>query len=391
MDASWSSLGPNSISRFLQAANLDSLPEASALTENEWTILKGIIGEEAATRFRNSIGSGHNASAPALPIPKLTDFSDKIAELSAMDLELNTIMTEFMSGSITDNKVKMKETAAKRLKQLEEAQKKLAAADNAKSEPWWKRALKWVAAVVGLVVGVVAGVVSAPVTGGLGVAAAVLAAAAFTMFVLREAGAMDKLAEALAKHMETKHGWPPEKAKMFGMYFALGLEAAVTIASLVVNIANGVKMASAAKNLIDSANNLKGTVDSVSKTVSLTAAAGSKASEIMQNTLKATDILLKLETVKKLYVVSSLCSTGLQIYDSAIDIYAATLTRDAREFEANAAELKAFLQRMQNMLTEDSDRMKELIEKINSMLNGFSDIIDEIGDSHRSVIRHLNA
>lgn len=391
MDASWSALGGSAVASFLSAANLDSLPEASAMTDAQWKILEGIVGETSVNRFKASIGISHNASSPSLPLPKRTDFSDIVAKMSEMDLELNTIMEQFMTASIGTNKDKIKEKTDERMKQLEEARKKLVDAENAKAEPWWKRLLKWIVAAVAAIVGVIVGIVSAPVTGGLGTAAAVLAVAAFVMFVLRDTGVMDMLETALAEHMQTKYGWSPEKSQLFAKIFGMGLELGVAIASVAVNVANAAKMASAAKNLIDGASKIKGAVDTVTKTVSLTAAGSSVAREASQASLKAMDILLKLETVKRLYTLSVLATSGLQIYNGAVEVYAGVKTGEAREHEAIAAELKAFIQRLQGMLEEDSDRLKDIIEKINSMLNGFSDIIDEIGESHRSVIQHLNA
>lgn len=393
MDASWSSLGMDQINSFLDKTNLGrrDLPSVAELNPAQWSILEGIIGVDTANLLRERVGIAHNAAAPKLPIPRLTDLSSVMSELSEMDLELNNVMEKFLVSNIQDNKSVLMKKAKEQQKALAEAADKLQKAADAKKQPWWKRLLNWIVAAVAAIVGVIVGIVSAPFTGGLGTAAAVLAVASFAMFILKDTGVMDKLAEALATHMQEKYGWSPEKAKMFGMFFTMGLELAVTIASVAVNIANAAKMASSAKSLLDSAKSLKGVVDATTKTVSLGATTASNAREAATLTLKALEISSSLNTVMKLTALSGLASSGMQVYNGAIEIQTANLTKDARESEALAAELKAFMQKLQSMLQEDSDRLKDLIARIQSMLNGFSDVIDEINSSHKAVIRSMNA
>lgn len=389
----WSALNQTDVSAFLTAANLSSPPEVAELSEAQWTILQGIVGQEGVQKLRTEAGLTHNAAKPRLPAPKLTDYSDLVARMAEADLEMNIIMEKFMTSSVQVNKDKMAKNAEERMKKLEEAHAKLEAANNAKKIPWWKKLLNWIAAIFTAVVGVVLGVVSG---GTLGAVGAALAVAAFAMFVLNETGVTEKLAEAIAEGLQK----PPfncsaEFAQKFGKWFTVALDLAVTVASLATSCANAANIAKAAK-LVKAADGLKGAV-SANKTVTITANTGREAAKLIGQAARiAPNVTAKTsafaaKTIQTLGVVSGITEGALQIHSGVKEIEAGKLTKEARDKQAEAKELKAFIAKLQSMLSEDTDRIREIIERINDLLNGFSDIIDDIGASHRAVIQNLNA
>ncbi|MDR2390751.1 MAG: type III secretion system translocon subunit SctE [Planctomycetota bacterium] len=362
MNPVWSNLTQTQQARFLQSAGLAQLPEPSALTDAQLTILVGIVGEETVAALRQA--PAYSAGAPALDAPKgdTGDWSNIMAKVAELQLQLSELQQkvgmEGIKGQKDDIAKANQEEAAKIKERIEKLEKAAESGLLSKIFGW-----------IGAVVAVIGAVIATAATGGAAAPALVVAVVGLTMMILQETGAMEKIIEELVKNPDI----------LIALGAALQLLPGVGTAFGGVLIGLGAAIKSGALD-----------EDKAKMAIQITMAAAMLVASIggmvASGGAAATNVVAKIIGIVA-QVTGALASVG----GGAAGIAQATYSKDAADVQADQKEIQAWLMRLQQAFSEEVERLEEIISKLNSGMADISDVIGDIAKSNQTVISHMGA
>lgn len=333
--------------QFLQTTGLGALPDISRLTEAQWSALAGILGQETVATIRESVETPPLAN-PSLPPPvSKGDWSDIMMKVAEIKMKLSDIMGQASAEDVKFTKDKMKSVNEDNAKKIQESLKKLS---KSSTSGLLGKIFGWIGAIAGLIGALVVTVASG------GSAAPLLAVAVLgvVMMALEESGAMEKIMEAIVEN--------PALAMVVlgpiagGIIF--GLVKSGTIDEEQMKM--GIQIALAAIMLV----------------TSIAAAVGSGGANFASVGAKIANIVAQ--------VASNVASAG----SGASGIASSVFSYDAAMIQADVQENKAWLAKLQAMLSEESERLEQILQQLNNEVAGASDMLQDISSSHRAIFNN---
>lgn len=350
MDVVWNQLSVTQQTQFLREAGIDQLPDPSGLTQSQFAILGGIVGEEKARKLTKE-GAGGMFGPFSLEPPKETgDWSDIVARVAELQTKLSELQTKTSSEDVKAQKDRVAEANKRDAEKLKEQIDKLA---KASKSGLLGKIFGWIGAIVGLI----GAVIATAATGGTAAPALAIAVVGVTMMALQESGAMEKIVDFLVDK-------PGVLIAIFGP--VLG-------GVLCGLINNGVLDEDKAKMAIQVAF---GVAMLVASLAGMAATGGASA----------TDAVFKI-----IGMVGQIAGGLASVGGGASTIAQAAYGKEAADAQADMMENKAWLARLQQMLAEEIERLQTILDQLNSGAKDASGIIGDIGKSNQSVISHLGA
>ncbi len=279
------------------------------------------------TATLNAIASQKKPALPKTPLKFSKD------ELMAMIQKLMIANLNQQSKTQTiatkATRQRLQDLAKQNIKKLSQVQEKTKQSNTGSIVA---QVFAWIAAIVTVVASVILAVVSFG-SGSMLVGAALLAAAAITVTVtvLTQTGVMDKLADALAKpiaDMLENMGVSKSAAKIASKIAA---QIIIAVAIMAVDIALAVMSGGAG-------------VEEV-------------ASEAIKKIMKVATIAAK---------VTQVVGAAAQAGEAGASVASATFSYQSQILQANVQDNKAFIKRMQVMLEEEQDTLRQLVEGMSS-------------------------
>ncbi|MBF0103142.1 MAG: type III secretion system translocon subunit SctE [Desulfobacterales bacterium] len=283
-------------------------------------------------------GQAPDPTQPVLEAPNLDNDS-----LALLLLDLRNKINELQAKtSKEDIQISMTKKQEMHQKQIEKIQDFIDKMKESKASNLAMKIFGWVAAAVMLVAAVAATVA----TGGAAAPLIVAAVVGLAVMALEESGAMEKITEGIAKLLEMA-GMDEKAAKIV---------AQVSIMVVVLAVEIGCMIASGG---MSAANVGAGLVDKVGKSVKLAANAIRIGAE-----------------------VASGCA---MVGQGAATIAGSVQNKQAMDAKADSLEFQKMMKKLQAMLEEEMDRLKEIIDQIES---GISDVLQILGAS-ADLNRHI--
>lgn len=398
----WSAISSAQQSQFLQATGLEKLPDPAALSNSQMSTLAGIVGEQAAKSLRSDAVGG-TVSDPVLPPPdKAYDWSNIMMMVTAMQMELGELQINASSEKIEadrDSVIKTNELEMSKLKdRIEELHKQ-------SNSSLVSKIFGWIGAIVGLIGAAIATVA----TGGAALPGLIAAGLAVTAMALQEAGVMDDIVNCMMENpavmfaipvlglilapigMAAKNGDLDEDTAKIIMsavtaVFMLAVSIVTTIASGGAGV--GGKIGKAADKINDLAHSI-----TKHKPFQKTKEVFDKMSSgIMGRLTKGMDGDMSKAFIHKVRVGglgTQVASDVIQMGKSGADIAGAAYSYEAAQSQADSQEIQAMLAKLQAMMSEEADRLMELMQMLNGMVGSASEILNDIGSSHNSVIKNM--
>ena len=234
-----------------------------------------------------------------------------------------------------------------RLKEIDESIKKMKDAERAST---MSRIFGWIGAVLSVVAAVALTVVTGGAAAGFAIAGAVLAVSSL---VLNETGAMDKMIEKLAEHLQEEYGLSKNDAMMKA---SLIINLTIMAASLLCSVGGMVAGFSAAAS---ASANAASTAANVTKTVSQTAKTVQSAVTIANTGVSA----------------ASLATGGVTTY----------LTNKSETARADLLELEKLLTSIQQQIDESQEELEQLMAMIQSGLGKVAELIGSSTDTAKEI------
>lgn len=290
--------------------------------------------------------TGGATGTPVLDNPD--DAKAKEADLAKLiaflQLDNEERQTEMAKSRIEMQKATLDTEHKGRMKEIDDSIKKMKDAEKAAKA---SRIFGW----IGAVLAVAAAAVLTVVTGGLAAGFAIAGAAlAVTSLVLNETGAMDKITEKLAEHLQKEYGMSKSDAQL--------------AASLIINIA--IMAASLAC--------------SVGGMVSGFTAVANGVVKLGQSAMS----------------VAKAVQTGITIANTAVSAGAlaaggvnTALTKRAEDAKADLLELEKFITMLQQQLDESEEELQQLLQMIESALGRVAELIGSSTDTSREIAEKI--
>lgn len=240
-----------------------------------------------------------------------------------------------------------------RMNEIDESIKKMKDAERASKI---NRFFGWLGAILSVVAAVALTVVTGGAAAGFAIAGAVLAVSSL---VLNETGAMDKITEKLAKHLQESYGMSKNDARLAA---ALIVNLTILAASLACSIGGMVagfsSAASAAAKAADTAAKVTNTVSQTAKSI--------------QNAITVTNTAVS---------AGALLSGGLGTFYS----------KRAEDAKADVTELEKFITALQQRLDESEEELRKILEMLQSNIGQIADMLSSATDTSLEIARNLGA
>ncbi len=284
-------------------------------------------------------------STPALDNPAdIKQVEANLEKLIAyLQLDNEKRQAEMAKDRIDMQKATLEKEHQGRMSKINDTLKKM---DKAQSASKWSRLFGW----LGAIVAVIAAVVTTVVTGGAAAGFAIAGAAmAVTNLALNETGAMEKITEKLAEHLEKNCGASASKAKMWAGIIVNGGMMALQIGLSVTSVVQAFR------------------------------AAGQVA---------ATAISVAGKTAQNIVGLSGL-AVGLGAQASGL---ATTITGfNAQMAQSKVTELEKYLQQMQQCLDESQEELEQILQQLQSGMGKVAEILTSATDTSAEISRKLGA
>ena len=364
MNPLWNQIPPAQQQLFLSMAGLDSLPEPSALTEAQWQMLTGIIGEDSAQLFRLVI-QGDSLLLPELELPgELGDWSSIMAVVAEIRAKIGEVLEK---SSVEDIKIQKDKLADENRLEKERLEKMLKKLEKSAKSGLLGKIFGWIGVAIGLIAAVVATVAT------LGAAAPAIAVAlvGLTVMILQETGVMDKIVKFFAEN-------PVMFMALFGALLgppgiALGGVLAGTLEGLKAGGVLDADKAQMVAQVIFTVTMLAASI------VASIASGGSGAVQSIKDVFKLIGL------------VGQLIGAATSIGGGAAGVASAGYAFEASMLKADSEEDKAWLAKLQSMLQEEMDRLEKIIEQLNASVVDVSDLLSDIAASHQKITGNLGA
>ena len=245
-----------------------------------------------------------------------------------------------------------------RMKQIDESIKKMEKAEKAAKIA---RIFGW----IGAFLAIAAAAVLTVVTGGLAAGFAIAGAAlAVTSLVLNETGAMDKMIEGLADHLQEKYGWDRNKAML--------------AASLIINISMMVLQ------LGCSIGGMVAGIAGASKAAADAAATGAKVSADAAKMSATT-----MQTARQIQTAITVANTGVGFMSLATGALTTYLTYKSDSAKADTTELEKFMTMLQQRLDESQEELQKILELIQSGIGELAQMIGSATDTSSEIAQNI--
>ena len=246
-----------------------------------------------------------------------------------------------------------------RMAQIDDSIKKMKEAESASK---WSRFFGWVGAILSVVAAVAVTIVSGGTAAAFAIAGAVLAVTALTM---NETGAMDKLTEKLAKHMQESYGWSKSKAQLFA---SLVCNLSIAVLSLGCSVGGMVAGFAAAAAAASNAAAAVNTANTVTKVAGMSV----ETAKTVQNVITIANTSVG---------AASLLAGGLNTY----------YTKRSEDSKADTTELQKFITQLQQRLDECEEELEQLLEQLESNIGTVAQMISSSTDTSDEIARNLGA
>lgn len=226
-----------------------------------------------------------------------------------------------------------------------------------------------VAALVGAIAGIVASVAMIAATGGAATPAAVIL---LTVSIVSAVGTVADLAATVASEISIANGGPDlsisgmltsmftecaklcgaseEEAKKFGQTAAIVAQVAVAVIMTVASLA----------------------------TIPMTGGAS-----------VATTISSIGEAAKVIGAVASIAGAGVQIGGASVNIAKGVLENEAAQATADQLDLAKIIQKLQQQMMENTERVEEMVEMIQDSTSRVASIVSSAGETRSNVVRNM--
>ena len=239
---------------------------------------------------------------------------------------------------------------------MEEIDKSIKKMKDAEKSAKVNRFFGWLGAVLSVVAAVALTVVTGGVAAGFAIAGAVLAVSSL---VLNETGAMDKLTEKLAKHLQETYGMSKSDAQLAAsLIINLTILAASLACSIGGMVAGFSSAASAAAKAADTAAKVTNTVSQTAKNI--------------QNTVTIANTAVG---------AGALLSGGLNTY----------FMKRSEDAKADVTELEKFITALQQRLDESEEELQKILEMIQANIGQVADMLSSATDTSSEIARNIGA
>jgi len=224
----------------------------------------------------------------------------------------------------------------------------------AETAGFWGKIFSWVAVALTVVVAVAASVA----TGGLAAGPCIAAAVAVTMLVLSETGAMDKLTELVAKGLEAC-GMSKDDAKKWSQWIMVGVGIAISLVTLCAGIASA---------------------------FGTSASAAARASAQAATAAARTSLQLAAEAAQK---IAQMVSAMVTIAQQTASVTGAVFSYEAGNIQADTADIKAYLAKLQQILEDESELLQSLVQDMSNAFSKALQIMSGQAEQQAETIQHM--
>ena len=201
--------------------------------------------------------------------------------------------------------------------------------------------------------------------GGLAAGFAIAGAAlAVTSLVLNETGAMDKMIEGLAEHLQEKYGWDKNKAML--------------AASLIINISIMVLQ------LGCSIGSMVAGIAAAGKAAADAAATGAKVAGEAAKISAAT-----LQTARQVQTGITVANTGVGVVSLGTGALTTYRSFMADSSKADTTELEKFMTMLQQRLEESQEELQKILEQIQSGIGELAQMIGSATDTSAEIAQNI--
>lgn len=355
MNAAWSAIPAEQRQLFLTQTGLSALPEPSQLTEAQWNKLVTIIGEEKAEQFRLA-AEKESVYLPVLELPKdIGDWSSIMAMVAEIRAKMGQTQEKL---SVEDVEIQKDLVSAANKKEAEQLKEILGKLEKSAKSGIWSKIFKW----IGSVAAAVGATALAIVSGGAAIPAAAVALLSLTMVILEETGAMEKIVDFLAEH----------PAVLWATLTILGGSLGFLAGGALFGVMKG--------GALDE--------DGAKNAVQIALAAGMLVASLATVMVGGGGNVANLAS--KLAVYGSRILGGVsQAAGGVTGFFQTYYNYEASKVKADVEENKAWLAKLQHMLSEEMDRLQQIIEQLNAGVSDASDLLGDIANSNRSIIANM--
>lgn len=284
-----------------------------------------------------------------------------------LQLDNEERQTEMAKDRIDLNKAGLDTEHKDRMKHIDETVKKMKDAEKAAKI---SRIFGW----IGAVLAVVAAAVLTIATGGLAAGFAIAGAAiAVTALTLSETGAMDKIINALADHLQETYGMSKNDAMLAASLIVnLSIMAAQLGCSIGGMVAGFSAAASAAANATATATKAAGDA----------AKTGAEVSKLSANIVQLAKNMQSGVTIANTAVgAGALASNGVSTY----------MTHRSEDAKADTTELEKFMTMLQQRLEESQEELQIILQQIQAGIGKIAELISSATDTSDQIARNIGA
>ena len=304
-------------------------------------------------------------NVPALDNPADTkQIEADLAKLIAyLQLDNEERQTEMAKERIDLNKAGLDNEHEGRLKQIDDSIKKMKEAEKAAK---MSRIFGWIGAILSVVAAAVLTVVTGGAAAGFAIAGAALAVSAL---ILNETGAMEKMVNALADHLQDTYGMSKNDAKL--------------AASLIINLSI------MAAQLGCSIGSMVSGFAAAGKAAADAAATGA---QVAAQTAKATTISASaMHTAKNIQSVVTIANTAVSAGSLAAGGVSTYMTHRSENAKADTTELEKFMTMLQQRLEESQEELQTILQQIEAGVGKIAELITSATDTSDQIARNIGA
>ena len=185
-----------------------------------------------------------------------------------------------------------------------------------------------------------------------------------TSLVLNETGAMDKMIESLADHLQEKYGWDRNKAML--------------AASLIINISIMVLQ------LGCSIGSMVAGIAAAGKAAADAAATGAKVAGEATKISAAT-----LQTARQVQTAITVANTGMGVVSLGTGALTTYRSFMADSSKADTTELEKFMTMLQQRLDESQEELQKILEQIQSGISELAQMIGSATDTSAEIAMNI--
>ena len=322
----------------------------------------------------SATGAGEKKTTGATNVPVLDNPADakaKETDLSKLimylQLDNEERQTEMAKERIDLNKAGLDTEHKDRMKQIDETVQKMKDAEKAAKI---SRIFGWIGAVLAVVAAAVLTIATGGMAAGFAIAGAAIAVTALT---LSETGAMDKIINALADHLQETYGMSKNDAMLAASLIVnLSIMAAQLGCSVGGMVAGFSAAASAAANAAATATKAAGDAAKVT----------GEASKLTANIVQLARNMQGAVTVANTAVgAGALASNGVSTY----------MTHRSEDAKADTTELEKFMTMLQQRLEESQEELQIILQQIEAGIGKIAELITSATDTSDQIARNIGA